>query len=110
MIGGFIIKGPDSDKVVVRAIGPSLASPPFSLTNVLQNPTLSLFDVNGMVFASNDDWRGTQEADIIATGLQPTNDAESAIVTTLVPGNYTAIVRGVGGTTGVALVEVYGLN
>jgi hypothetical protein len=110
MIGGFIIKGPDSDKVVVRAIGPSLASPPFSLTNVLQNPTLSLFDVNGMVFASNDDWRDTQEADIIATGLQPTNDAESAIVTTLVPGNYTAIVRGVGGTTGVALVEVYGLN
>jgi hypothetical protein len=110
MIGGFIIKGPDSDKVVVRAIGPSLASPPFSLTNVLQNPTLSLFDVNGMVFASNDNWRSTQEGDIIATGLQPTNDAESAIVTTLVPGNYTAIVRGVGGTTGVALVEVYGLN
>jgi hypothetical protein len=110
MIGGFIVKGSDSDKVVVRAIGPSLASPPFNLTNVLQNPTLSLFDANGMMFASNDDWRSTQEAAIIATGLQPTNDAESAIVTTLTPGNYTAIVRGAGGSTGVGLVEVYGLN
>jgi CSLREA domain-containing protein len=110
MIGGFIVNGSDSDKVVVRAIGPSLASPPFNLTNVLQNPTLSLFDANGMMFASNDDWRSTQEAAIIATGLQPTNDAESAIVTTLTPGNYTAIVRGAGGSTGVGLVEVYGLN
>jgi hypothetical protein len=62
------------------------------------------------MFASNDDWRSTQEADITATGLQPSNDAESAIVTTLLPGNYTAIVSGVGGATGLALVEVYGLN
>jgi hypothetical protein len=110
MIGGFIVKGQDSEKVVVRAIGPTLANAPFNLTNVLQNPTLSLFDVNGMAFASNDDWRSTQEADITATGLQPPNDADSAIVTTLLPGNYTAIVSGVGGTAGLALVEVYGLN
>ena len=110
MIGGFIIKGISSDKVVVRAIGPSLGNPPFSIPNALQDPTLSLFDANGIKFASNDDWRSTQEADIIATGLQPSNNAESAIVTTLMPGSYTAIVRGVNGTTGVALVEVYGLN
>src|SRR5437868_8584340 len=75
MIGGFIVKGPDSEKVVVRAIGPSLANPPFSLTNVLQNPAVSLFDANGMKFDSNDDWRSTQQAEIIATGLQPSNDS-----------------------------------
>jgi CSLREA domain-containing protein len=110
LIGGFIISGAVSDKVVVRAIGPSLASPPFSIANALQNPMVSLFDGNGNKFASNDDWRSDQQAEIIATGLQPSNDAESAIVTTLIPGNYTAIVQGVNGTTGVALVEVYGLN
>ena len=110
MIGGFIIKGPDNDKVVIRAIGPSLANPPINITNALQNPTLSLFDVNGTKIAFNDDWRSDQQADIIATGLQPSNDLESAIVITLTPGNYTAIVSGVNDTTGVALVEVYGLN
>lgn len=110
MIGGFIIKGPDNDKVVVRAIGPSLANPPFNLSNVLQNPTLRLFDANGAVFASNDDWQSDHASDIIATGLQPSNPAESAIVTILPPGNYTAIVTGVNGTSGLALVEVYGLN
>jgi hypothetical protein len=86
MIGGFIVKGPNSDKVVVRAIGPTVANPPFNLTNVLQNPMLSLFDANGAKFVSNDDWRSGQEADIMSTGLQPSNDAESAIVITLVPG------------------------
>jgi CSLREA domain-containing protein len=110
LIGGFVINSPSSDRVVVRAIGPSLANPPFNITNALQNPSLFLFDGNGNMFASNDDWRSTQQADLIAAGLQPSNDLESAIVTTLIPGNYTAIVRGVNGTTGVALVEVYGLN
>jgi hypothetical protein len=110
MIGGFIINGPISDKVVVRAIGPSLASPPFNLTNVLQNPTLSLFNDQGSRIQSNDDWRSDQEVEIIATGLEPSNDAESALVRTLTPGNYTAIVSGVTGATGIALVEVYGLN
>lgn len=110
LIGGFIVNGQDTETVVVRAIGPSLADPPFNLTNVLQDPTLSLFDANGMMFAFNDNWKSEQQADIIATGLQPSNDAESAIVTTLTPGNYTAIVRGVNSTTGLALVEVFGLN
>ena len=109
MIGGFIIVGADQ-KVIVRAIGPSLGNPPISLTNVLQNPTLSLFNSQGSRLLINDDWRSDQQADIIATGLQPSNDAESAIVTTLPPGNYTAIVSGVGDTSGLALVEVFALN
>ena len=110
LIGGFIIKGPDADKVVVRAIGPSLANPPINLTNVLQNPSLGLFNDQGSRIQFNDDWQTDQANDIIATGLQPTNPGESAIVVTLAPGNYTAIVQGVNGTTGIALVEVYGLN
>ena len=110
IIGGFVVRGPDSDNIVVRAIGPSLSLPPFNIANALQNPTLSLFDINGTKIGSNDDWRSTQQADIIATGLQPSNDLESAIVITLIPGSYTAIVSGVGGATGVALVEIYGLN
>ena len=85
----------------IARLGPN---PPFSLTNVLQNLVVSLFDANGMKFDSNDDWRSTQQAEIIATGLQPSHDSESAIVTTLTPGSYTAIVSGVGGTTGVGLV------
>ena len=110
MIGVFIINGPDSDTVVLRAVGPSLTNPPFSIANALQNPTLSLFNAQGQKTKFNDDWRSDQQAEIIATGLQPSNDAESAIVTTLPPGNYTAIVEGVNGTTGIALVEIYGLN
>jgi hypothetical protein len=112
MIGGFVVgaTGTGTAKVLVRAIGPSLANPPFNLTNVLQNPNLSLFDANGHMFAANDDWRSDQQADIIATGLQPSNDSESAIIATLTPGAYTAIVRGQGGATGIALVEVYALQ
>jgi hypothetical protein len=110
MIGGFIIVGTDPQKLILRAIGPSLSNPPISLTNVLQNPTLSLFNGQGNRLFINDDWRSDQQAEIIATGLQPSNDAESAIVTTLPPGNYTAIVSGANNTTGLALVEVFGLN
>ena len=65
---------------------------------------------DGSILASNDNWRDFQEADIIATGVPPTDDAESAIVATLSPNLYTAIVRGANDTTGVALVEVYALN
>jgi hypothetical protein len=73
------------------------------------DPKLELHDVNGATLATNDNWRTTQEAAIIATTIPPTNDAESAIVMTLPPGNYTAILSGVNNTTGVAVVEVYGL-
>jgi hypothetical protein len=76
----------------------------------LANPTLELRDANGALLAGNDNWRSTQEADIIATTIPPPNDLESAIVTTLAPASYTAIVRGVNNGTGVALVEVYALH
>jgi hypothetical protein len=106
LIGGLIVLGDSSLRVIVRAIGPSLTVP-----GALANPTLELHDSSGAVIAFDDDWRtGGQEAEIIATGIPPTNDLESAIVSDLAPGNYTAIVRGAGGGTGVALVEAYGLN
>jgi uncharacterized delta-60 repeat protein len=105
LIGGVIVVGQDSLRVIVRAIGPSL-----NITGELADPTLELRDMNGALIRSNDNWRSAQEAEIIATGIPPTNDLEPAIVQNLAPGNYTAIVRGVNGTTGIALVEVYALN
>ncbi|HEX7517656.1 MAG TPA: hypothetical protein VF345_10270 [Chthoniobacterales bacterium] len=106
MIGGFIIVGQASPRVIVRAIGPSLSVP-----GKLADPTLELHDVNGVLLAGDDNWRtGGQEAEIIATGIPPSDDLESAIVRTLNPGNYTAIVRGKNNATGVALVEVFALQ
>jgi len=104
MIGGFIIGGTYPAKVIVRAIGPSL---PFQ--GKLENPTLELVNQNGGSI-SNDNWRETQEADITATTIPPTQDKEAAIVATLAPGPYTAIVRGVDDTTGIAVVEAYNLQ
>jgi hypothetical protein len=105
MIGGFIVLGQDSQKVIARAIGPSLAIP-----GALNDPTLELRDENGVLLAANDNWRSDQESDIIATGIPPSNDSESAIVRDLAPGNYTAIVRGSQDSTGIAVVEVYALR
>jgi uncharacterized protein YkwD len=105
LIGGLIVVGQGAADVIVRAIGPSLTVP-----GAMADPTLELRDANGGLLASNDNWRSTQETAIIATGVAPTRDAESAIVTTFLPGSYTAIVRGANGTTGVAVVEVYQLN
>jgi N-acetylneuraminic acid mutarotase len=105
LIGGLIVLGDIPLRVIVRAIGPSLLLP-----GALENPTLELHDGQGAVIASNDDWRSDQEAEIIATGVPPTNDFESAIVQNLTPGSYTAIVRGVNSMTGIAVVEAYGLN
>jgi hypothetical protein len=104
LIGGLIMVGPDPLRVIVRAIGPSLPLP-----GALGDPTLELRDGNGALIAFNDNWRSDQEAEIIATTIPPTNDLESAIVRNLVPGTYTAIVRGANNTVGVAVVEVYGL-
>ena len=109
MIGGFIL-GPDDAldaNVLVRAIGPSLVD--FGVTDALADPVLELHDANGTLLVSNDNWRSDQETEIEATGLQPTNDLESVILRTLPPGGYTAVVAGSGGSTGVALVEVYRL-
>jgi len=108
MIGGFIIGGDQPTKVIVRAIGPSLATR--GVAGALLNPTLDLHDGNGTRFASNDDWRSDQAAEIIASTVPPTDDQESAIVRMLQPGGYTAIVRGKNETSGVALVEVFNLE
>jgi hypothetical protein len=104
-VNGLIALGQDPLRVIVRAIGPSLPVP-----GALGDLTLELHDGNGALIASNDNWRSNQEAEIVATGIPPTNNLESAIVRNLAPGNYTAIVRGVNNATGVALVEAYGLN
>ena len=109
MIGGFIL-GPDEAQnanVLMRAIGPSLTD--FGVTDALADPVLELHDANGALLVDNNDWKESQQAEIEATGLQPTNDLESAILMTLAPGGYTAIVAGSGGSTGVALVEIYRL-
>jgi len=113
MIGGLIV-GNDTggiSKVIVRALGPSLP-----VTGALGDPTLELHNGNGTTLATNDNWKindqtsQSQEAEIRATTIPPTNDLESALVQTLLPGSYTAVVRGKNNTTGVALVEVYNLQ
>lgn len=111
MIGGFIVGPVDrgSSRIVVRALGPSLSNS--GVPNTLQNPTLELFDANGGPIASNDDWQnGPGSNGVAGAGLAPSDTRESAIFTAITPGQYTAIVRGVGGTTGVGLVEVYNLQ
>jgi hypothetical protein len=105
LIGGLILRGELARRVIVRALGPSLP-----VAGALANPTLELRDANGGLLASNDDWRSTQEAEIIATGIPPSHNLEAAIVQTLPASNYTAIVRGQGVTTGIALVEAYALD
>lgn len=110
VIGGFIIGGNNGRKIVIRALGPSLTN--FGLVP-LPDPTLELHDSTGALIASNDNWMDTQEADIEATGLAPTDPLESAIVITIPPGSYTAIVRG--NKTGLAaagttLIEIYDVS
>src|SRR5215471_3196483 len=117
MIGGFIVQGTGSKRVIGRAIGPELI--PFGVPDVLANPTLELHDGAGALIGFNDDWQNTviggvitqnQVQDIINSGRAPTDMRESAIIADLPAGNYTAIVRGLSSTTGVALVEVYDLS
>jgi hypothetical protein len=107
LIGGFILRG-NSATVLLRAIGPELSA--YGVPNPLQDPTLELRDVNGVLLMANDDWKENQQTDINATGIAPTDDRESAILKLLTGGNYTAIVRGKNGTVGVGLVEAYRLN
>ncbi|MGI9173211.1 MAG: DUF1800 family protein [Chthoniobacterales bacterium] len=105
LIGGFIIVGSGQKTVVVRALGPSLP-----VAGALNDPTLELHDAGGRLLASNDNWRSSQEAAITAANLAPADDRESALIATLAPGAYTAIVRGANNTTGVGLVELYDLS
>jgi len=107
MIGGFIVSGDDDAHMLVRAIGPSLSMA--GVAEPLADPQLDLYDAQGTKIGSDDNWKDTQEAEIIATGLAPTIDSESAISASLAPGAYTAIVSGVGETTGIGLVEAYNL-
>jgi hypothetical protein len=104
LIGGFIITGNDPKRVIIRGIGPSTNIP-----GALGNPTLELFDSNQTLLGSNDDWKSNQ-AEVAATTIPPTKDLESAIVRTLAPGAYTAVLRGKNNTTGIGVVEVYDLN
>jgi hypothetical protein len=115
LIGGFIVQGPK--RVIIRAIGPELTQ--FGVPNALANPILELHDGMGALIASNNNWATTiiggiitsnQVREIRASGFAPGDPFESAIIADLQPGNYTAIVRGVNNTTGVALVEVYDLD
>jgi sugar lactone lactonase YvrE len=110
LIGGFILGGNGmvNCALLFRALGPSLTA--FGVPGALQDPTLQLFNSSGVVIAFNDNWKDTQQSQIQATGLAPTDDRESAIYATLPAGAYTAIVRGTNNTTGVALVDVYNLN
>ena len=110
LIGGFIVRGePTGDlgqtSIVIRAIGPSLADA--GVSDPLADPVLELHDESGNTIATNDNWKDSQQAQIEATGLAPSDDRESAIMASLPDGSFTAIVRGSGATTGVALVEVY---
>jgi hypothetical protein len=112
MIGGFIVgggtSGSSSSKVVVRAIGPTLTQS--GVANALQDPTLELHDGNGVKFATNDNWKDTQQAEVQSSGLAPNDDRESAILAVLPQGNYTAIVRGQNNSGGVGLIEIYNLQ
>jgi len=117
MIGGFIVQGTQSKRVIVRAIGPELI--PYGVPDPLADPTLELHDGTGALIASNDNWPTTiiggiitenQVRDIMDSGLAPAQRSESAIIANLPPGKYTAILRGVNNTTGTALVEVYDLD
>lgn len=109
MIGGFISgEATETSRTLVRALGPSLSAA--GVPNTLQDPMLELHDANGATIAANDNWKDKQQAELRATDLPPQDDSEAAIVIRLRPGAYTAIVRGQGNTTGVALVEVYNLH
>jgi hypothetical protein len=110
MIGGFIIGGDGQTdaRVAIRGIGPSLAA--FGITGALQNPIVELKDVNGTTLMSNDDWPQSQSAEINQLNLAPADIRESAMVASLPPGNFTAVLRGKNNTTGVAVVEVYNVE
>lgn len=110
VIAGFIIGGSTlaNNAVVVRGLGPSL--PRAGNANPLQDPVLELHDASGAVIAANDNWQDTQKAQIIATGLAPSDPRESAIFATLPAGNYTAVVRGANDPAGTALAEVYNVR
>jgi hypothetical protein len=110
MIAGLVVQRPANENVIIRGLGPTLGQPPFNVPNALADPFLDLRDANGNALMANNNWASTQAAQIQASGYAPPNAAESAILITLPPGNYTAILSGVNNGTGNALVEVYALD
>ena len=108
LIAGFIISGNQPKKVIVRALGPTLST--LGVSGALADPTITIVNSGNVVVASNDNWRNTQETEIAASGFAPPNDLESAIIATLAPGSYTAVVSGKNSGTGVALVDLYQLD
>jgi Domain of unknown function (DUF4331) len=108
LIGGLIVSGTDSKRVIIRGIGPSLVSS--NVPGPLPDPTLKLFNSQAQLVASNDNWQDTQAAEISATGLAPKNAKESAILTTLSPGAYTVILDDAAGASGIGVVETYDLD
>jgi len=108
LIGGFIVGGETTKRIIVRAIGPSLGG---SGLSVLTDPIVELHGSDGQLIVLNDDWAsGSQQDEITATGLQPVDARESALIATIPSGNYTAIVQGVNGGAGIGLVEIYDLD
>lgn len=105
MIGGFILSGGTEQALILRARGPSLG-----VAGSLGDPVLQLFNSNGDNVATNDNWRDTQEAEIVSTGIPPSDDFEAAIFGNFAPDAYTAVVRGANDRTGIGLFEVYGLK
>ena len=111
LIGGFIITGSAPKRVILRAIGPSLASGGTPLRGRLADPTLELRGPSGELIAFNNNWdEGLQVQEIIDSGIPPSDGQEAAIIATLMPGNYTAIMRGLNNTTGIGVVEAYNLT
>src|SRR2546421_12826005 len=106
LIGGFIVYRTGQKKIAVRAMGPSLPV----ATGKLSDPMLELHDATGAIVASNDNWRSSQQDLIIAAGLAPASDLESALIATINPGAYTVVVKGVNNATGVGLMEIYDLD
>lgn len=104
LIGGFIIDGQVGHQVLIRAIGPSLTAA--GVTGALLDPTIDFYRGSELIL-SNDNWKSDDKTAIEGTGIPPTSDKEAAILVTLDPGSYTAVIRGKNNTTGIALVEVY---
>ena len=108
LIAGFVISGNQAKKVIVRALGPTLST--LGVSGALADPTMTIVNSGNVVVASNDNWRDTQQSEIAASGFAPANDLESAIIATLSPGSYTAVVTGKNGGTGIGLVDLYQLD
>jgi hypothetical protein len=108
MIGGFIITGSQSKKVIIRGMGPSLGA--VGVQGALSDPFLELHDSAGAIIATNNNWQEAANTNEIPNGFSPGDPRESVIVTTLAPGSYTAVVRGAGGETGVGIFEAYDLT